>query len=112
MPGRQNESRKWALSRLPKLGKCSIMQKRLATALDRSPAERARVVRDLIEKVMVDEKTIIIKLRPGALLWKNQAGAAGRGTRNRALEARSHADQDGRAGLVRGARRWTRSLAL
>ena len=41
---------------------------RLAAALNRSPGEQARVVRELVEKVVVDEKTITIKVRPGALL--------------------------------------------
>src|SRR5215471_7996751 len=41
---------------------------RLAVALSGSPKDRAKLVRSLVEKVIVDEKTIIIKLRPGALL--------------------------------------------
>jgi site-specific DNA recombinase len=41
---------------------------RLAAALNRSPGERVQVVRDFIETVVVDEKTITIKVRPGALL--------------------------------------------
>src|SRR6266481_9751672 len=41
---------------------------RMAAALGGLPRERAKLVRDLVEKVIVDEKTIIIKLRRG-LLW-------------------------------------------
>jgi hypothetical protein len=41
---------------------------RMAAALSGSPGERAKLVRELVEKVIVDEKTIIIKLRRGLLL--------------------------------------------
>ena len=41
---------------------------RLAAALNRSPAERAKIVRDLIEKVVIEENTITIKVRCGPLL--------------------------------------------
>jgi hypothetical protein len=37
----------------------------MAAALGGSPAERAKLVRELVEKIIVDEKTIIIKLRRG-----------------------------------------------
>src|ERR1700731_2026991 len=40
---------------------------RLAAALNRSPAERAKVVRDLIEKVIVDQQTITITIRRSSL---------------------------------------------
>jgi site-specific DNA recombinase len=40
---------------------------RLAAALNRSPAERAKVVRDLIEKVIVEQQTITIRIRRGSL---------------------------------------------
>ena len=40
---------------------------RLAAALNRSPAERAKVVRELIEKVMVDQQTITIRVRRSSL---------------------------------------------
>jgi hypothetical protein len=40
----------------------------MAAALSGSPEERAKLVRELVEKVIVDEKTIIIKLRRGLLL--------------------------------------------
>ena len=41
---------------------------RLATVLNRSPAERAKVVRDLVEKVVIEENTITIRVRRGGLL--------------------------------------------
>jgi hypothetical protein len=41
---------------------------RMAAALSGSPGEQAKLVRQLVEKVIVDEKTIIIKLRRGLLL--------------------------------------------
>jgi DNA invertase Pin-like site-specific DNA recombinase len=41
---------------------------RLAAALGGSQGERAKLVRELVEKIIVDEKTIIIKLRRGLLL--------------------------------------------
>jgi site-specific DNA recombinase len=40
---------------------------RLAAALDRSPAERAKVVRDLIEQVVIEDNTITIRVRRGPL---------------------------------------------
>ena len=41
---------------------------RLATALNRSPAERAKVVRDLIEKVIVGQQTVTIRIRRSSLM--------------------------------------------
>ncbi len=41
---------------------------RLAAALNRSPAQRAKVVRDLIEKVVIEENTIAIRVRRGPFL--------------------------------------------
>jgi site-specific DNA recombinase len=41
---------------------------RLAAALRGSPAERAKIVRELVEQVIVDDKRIIIKVGRGALL--------------------------------------------
>src|SRR5882762_634886 len=40
---------------------------RLAAVLKRSPAERAKVVRDLIEKVVIEENTITISMRRSSL---------------------------------------------
>src|SRR5712671_3277801 len=41
---------------------------RFAAALKRSPAERAKVVQDLIEKVVIEENAIMIRVRRGPLL--------------------------------------------
>src|SRR5207248_5298000 len=41
---------------------------RLAAALGGSPDKRAELVRKLVEKIIVNETTIIIKLQRGALL--------------------------------------------
>src|SRR5438094_795261 len=41
---------------------------RFAAALNRSPAERAKVVQDLIEKVVIEEDAITIKVRRSPLL--------------------------------------------
>jgi hypothetical protein len=41
---------------------------RMAAALGGSPGERTKLVRELVEKIIVDEKTLIIKLRRGLLL--------------------------------------------
>src|SRR5271155_3757734 len=41
---------------------------RMAGALGGSPGERAKLVRELVEKIIIDEKTIIIKLQRGLLL--------------------------------------------
>src|SRR5205807_1131323 len=40
----------------------------MAAALGRSPGDRAKLVRELVKKIIVEEKTIIIKLRRGLLL--------------------------------------------
>ena len=49
---------------------------RMAAALSGSPGERAKLVRELVEKIMVDEKTIIIKLRRGLLLGEDVSSSA------------------------------------
>ena len=41
---------------------------RMAAALGGSPGERVKLVRELVEKIIVDEKTLTIKLRRGLLL--------------------------------------------
>ena len=48
---------------------------RLAAVLKRSPAERAKVVRDLIEKVVIEENAITIRMRCSSL-----SGGASRAT--------------------------------
>jgi hypothetical protein len=49
---------------------------RLATALSGSPRDRAKLVRALVEKVIVDDNTIMIKMRPGALLGRDVPSSA------------------------------------
>ena len=49
---------------------------RLAAALRGSPAERAKIVRELVEKVRIDEETIVIKVRRGALLGRDAPSGA------------------------------------
>jgi site-specific DNA recombinase len=49
---------------------------RMAAALSGSPGERAKLVRELVEKIIVDEKTITIKLRRGLLLGADAASEA------------------------------------
>ena len=44
---------------------------RLADALSGSPRDRAKLVRSLVEKVILGEETIIIKMRPSALLGRH-----------------------------------------
>jgi hypothetical protein len=44
---------------------------RMAAALGGSPGERAKLVLDLVEQIIIDEKTIIIKLRRGLLLGED-----------------------------------------
>jgi hypothetical protein len=41
---------------------------RLATTLRGRPTERARVIRELVQQVILDEQRIIVKVQPGALL--------------------------------------------
>jgi site-specific DNA recombinase len=48
-------------------GKMLDRAARLAVALNRSPAERAKIVRDLIEKVVIEENTITIRVRRSSL---------------------------------------------
>jgi DNA invertase Pin-like site-specific DNA recombinase len=59
---------------------------RLAAALGGSPRERAKLVRELVEKIIVGEKTIIIKLRRGPLLGGDVPSCASDEPRDSALE--------------------------
>src|SRR5205085_4295156 len=47
---------------------------RLAAALRGSSADRAKIVRALVRRVIVDEKRIVIKVRRG-IVWGGDAGA-------------------------------------
>ena len=59
---------------------------RLAAALSGSPGERAKLVRRLVEKVIVDEKTIMIKMRRRALLGRDVPSSASEDPRSDAIE--------------------------
>src|SRR5437899_559630 len=59
---------------------------RLAAALGGSPNERAKLVRELVEKIIVDEKAIIIKLQPGALLGGGVPSSASADGSDNAIE--------------------------
>jgi hypothetical protein len=50
---------------------------RLAAALSGSPEERAKLVRELVENVIVDERTLTIKLRRGLLLGADLPSTSG-----------------------------------
>src|SRR5246127_33907 len=59
---------------------------RMAAALGGSPGERAKLVRELVEKIIVDEKTIIIKLRRGLLLGGDVPSSASEAAGEGAVE--------------------------
>src|SRR6478735_7495223 len=58
----------------------------MAAALGGSPGERAKLVRELVEKIIVDEKTIIIKLRRGLLLGGDVPSSASEAASDSAVE--------------------------
>src|SRR5580704_7370864 len=59
---------------------------RMAAALGGSPGERAKLVHELVEKIIVDEKTIIIKLRRSFLLGEDVASSASEAASDSAVE--------------------------
>jgi hypothetical protein len=59
---------------------------RIAKALGGSPVERAKLVRELIEKIIVDEKTITIKLRRALLLGADIPSSASEAASDDAVE--------------------------
>jgi hypothetical protein len=59
---------------------------RMAAVLDGSPGERAKLVRELVGKIIVDEKTITIKLRRGPLLGGDVPSCASDEPSDSALE--------------------------
>jgi hypothetical protein len=59
---------------------------RLAAALSASPEERAKLVRELVENVIVDERTLTIKLRRGLLLGADLPSSASGDCSNNAVE--------------------------
>jgi hypothetical protein len=58
----------------------------VAAALGGSSGERAKLVRELVEKIIVDEKAIIIKLRRGRLLGEDVASSASEAASDSAVE--------------------------
>jgi site-specific DNA recombinase len=59
---------------------------RMAAALGGSSGERAKTVRELVEKIIVDEKTIIIKLRRGLLLGGDVSSSASEASSDSSVE--------------------------
>jgi site-specific DNA recombinase len=59
---------------------------RLAVALSDSPGERAKLVRELVEKVVVDDQSLTIKLRCGPLLSGAVPSSASEDGRDNAVE--------------------------
>jgi DNA invertase Pin-like site-specific DNA recombinase len=59
---------------------------RMAAALGGSPGERAKLVHELVEKIIVDEKTIIIKLRRGLLLGGDVPSSASEAASDSAVD--------------------------
>jgi DNA invertase Pin-like site-specific DNA recombinase len=64
---------------------------RMAAALGGSPGERAKLVRDLVEQIIIDEKTIIIKLRRDLLLGEDVPPCASEAASESAVELRAAA---------------------
>jgi hypothetical protein len=58
----------------------------MAAALDGSPGERAKLVRGLVEKIIVDEKTLTIKLRRGLLVGGDVQSSTSEATSEGAVE--------------------------
>jgi len=59
---------------------------RLAAALSGSPRDRAKLVRGLVEKVIVDKETIMIKMHPSALLGRDGPSPASEDPNSGAVE--------------------------
>ena len=59
---------------------------RLAAALSGSPRDRAKLIRGLVEKVIVAEEAIIIKMRSGALLGRDVPSPASADPSSSAIE--------------------------
>jgi hypothetical protein len=59
---------------------------RAAAVLSRSPGERAKLVRELVEKVVVDDQSLTVKLRCGPLLDGGVPSSASEEGRDHAVE--------------------------
>src|SRR5437762_14127762 len=64
---------------------------RMAAALGGSPGERAKLVCELVEKIIVDKQTIIIKLRRGLLWGGNVAPSPSEAASDTAVELTAEA---------------------
>jgi len=62
---------------------------RLAAAFSGSPKDRAKLVRGLVEKVIVDDETITIKMRPGALSGRDIPASASDDPSSSVIELRN-----------------------
>jgi DNA invertase Pin-like site-specific DNA recombinase len=65
---------------------------RVEAALGGSPGERAKLVRELVDKVIVDEKTIIIKLRRALLVGGDVLSCSSEAASDSAVELTAAAD--------------------
>ena len=59
---------------------------RIAAALSGSPKDRAQLVRSLVEKVIIDDKSVIIKMRPTALFGRDVPSPASEDPSSSAIE--------------------------
>jgi hypothetical protein len=59
---------------------------RMAAALEDSPRQQAKLVRELVEKIIVDEKTITIRLRRALLLGEDVPSCASEAASDSAVE--------------------------
>jgi hypothetical protein len=58
----------------------------MAEALEDSPRQQAKLVRELVEKIIVDEKTITIRLRRALLLGEDVPSCASEAASDSAVE--------------------------
>ena len=65
---------------------------RLAALLRRAPGERAKIVQELVEQVIVDDKRIMIKMRRGALLGVEASRCASEQPSGRTIELTAAVD--------------------
>jgi hypothetical protein len=85
-PARQRCSGGWAQPTYPASKRENDRPCRFAATLNGSPAERAKVVRSLIEKVIVKAKTLTIKVRRSVLLGRDVPSSASEDRSDGAIE--------------------------
>ena len=66
---------------------------RMAAALGGPPSERAKLVRELVETIIVDEKILTIKLRGGLLLGGDVPSSASEAASDSAVELTAASDR-------------------